>query len=226
MPTLLVTGAGKGLGYEFARQYAAEGWDVLALVRDPVECEQLEALGPNVRASSADVTDRTSLAKVAAAHANVPIDLLICNAGIFGPKGWQFGQTDYDVWARVMQVNVLGSMATIEAFAGNVALSGRKQIAVMSSRLGSIAYNDGGEIIYRSSKAALNQVVKTLSVELAPRGISVVALSPGRVHTDMGGPEAPLSPEFSISSLRRVIAALRPDDTGKFIAFDGQENAW
>lgn len=226
MPTVLITGAGKGLGFEFARQYAAEGWSVHACVRDPGECARLAALGRTVRTHVADITDRTALMRLAADLKDVAIDLLICNAGVYGPKGCRFGQTDYAAWTQVLRVNVLGSMATVEALVANVEASERRLVVFMSSRLGSIALNDGGDLIYRSSKAALNQVAKTLSVELAPRGICIVALSPGHVRTDMGGPQAPLAPEFSIGRLRQVIAGLTAADTGKFIAFTGQENPW
>lgn len=226
MPNVLITGAGKGLGFELARQYAAEGWHVFASVLDPSEQERVRALGEQVRTFVADTTMRATLARMASELQGTPIDVLICNAGIYGPVGQAFGETDYDTWERVLRVNVLGSTATIEALIANVEASSRKLIVVMSSRLGSIAWNDGGDPIYRSSKSALNQVVKTLSVDLAGRGITIVAVSPGWVRTDMGGPDAPLSPETSIAGVRKVIAGLTPKDTGKYLAFDGTENAW
>ncbi len=187
MPTVLITGAGRGLGFEFAKQYAADGWKVIATVRKPEAGAKLAALGRSVEIHIADVTDRAAIARLAKDLKGAPIDVLICNAGIYGPKGQPFGKTDYATWEQVMRVNVMAPMAVVEALVDNVAASGLKRIVMMSSGLGSITRNDGGDPIYRSSKAALNQIAKTLSAELKERGIAVVAVSPGWVQTDMGG---------------------------------------
>jgi NAD(P)-dependent dehydrogenase (short-subunit alcohol dehydrogenase family) len=226
MPTVLITGAGRGLGFEFAKQYAADGWKVIATVREPAAGAKLSALGKSVEVHLVDVTDRAAVARLAKDLKGAAIDLLICNAGIYGPKGQPFGQTDYAAWEQVMRVNVMAPMAVVEALADNVAASAQKRIVMMSSSLGSIARNDGGDPIYRSSKAALNQVGKTLGAELKGRGITVVSVSPGWVKTDMGGSTAPLTADVSIAGLRRVIAGLRPQDTGRFFHYDGSENAW
>ncbi len=227
MPTVLITGAGRGLGYELARQYAADGWKVIATVRDPKAGARLSALGKAVEIHIADVTDRAALARLARDLKGAPIDVLVCNAGIYGPKGEPFGKTDYGAWEQVFRVNVLAPMATIEALAGNVAASTQKRIVVMSSKLSSIALNvEGGDPIYRSSKTALNQVARTLAADLKDRGITVVAVSPGWVKTDMGGPEAPLTADVSMAGIRKVVAGLTPRDSGKFFHFDGTENPW
>jgi len=226
MPTVLITGAGRGLGFEFAKQYAADGWKVITTVRDPKAGARLSALGKAVEIHIADVTDRPAIARLAKDLKGAPIDILICNAGIYGPKGQPFGQTDYASWEQVMRVNVLAPMAVVEALADNVAASTQKRIVMMSSSLGSIARNDGGDPIYRSSKAALNQVGKTLAAELKGRGITVVSVSPGWVKTDMGGEAAPLTADASIAGLRKVIAGLKPKDTGRFFHYDGTENPW
>lgn len=226
MPTVLITGAGRGLGFEYARQYAADGWKVIATLREPKAGAKLAGLGKNVEIHIADVTERAALARLAKDLKGTPIDVLICNAGIYGPKGQPFGQTDYAAWEQVMRINVLAPMATVEALVENVAKSDLKRIVMMSSSLGSIAKNDGRDPIYRSSKAALNQVAKTLSADLKDRGITVVAVSPGWVKTDMGGSAAPLTPEVSIGGLRKVIARLTPKDSGRFFHHDGTENSW
>lgn len=226
MPTVLITGAGRGLGFELAKQYAADGWKVIATVRDPKAGAKLSGLGKSVEIHIADVTERAALARLAKDLRGAPVDVLICNAGIYGPKGQPVGQTDYAAWEQVMRVNVLAPMATIEALLDNVARSEFKRIVVMSSRLASLTLNDGGDPIYRSSKAALNQVAKTLAADLKDRGITVVAVSPGWVRTDMGGPDAPLAADMSMAGIKKVIGGLAPKDSGKFIHFDGTENPW
>lgn len=227
MPTILITGAGRGLGFELAKQYAAEDWKVIATVREPKAGAKLATLGKSVEIHIADVTDRAALARLAKDLKGAPIDVLVCNAGIYGPKGEPFGRTDAAAWEQVFRVNVFAPMATIEALIDNVAKSELRRIVMMSSKLGSIALNDDGrDPIYRSSKTALNQVMKTLSVQLAGRGVTIVSVSPGWVQTDMGGPAAPLTADESMAGLRQVIAGLTPKDTGKFINHDGTDNPW
>ena len=226
MPTVLITGAGRGLGFEFAKQYAADGWKVIATVREPAAGAKLSALGKAVEIHIADVTDRAALARLAKDLKGAPVDVLICNAGIYGPRNQPLGKTDYATWEQVMRINVMAPMATVEALVDNVAASSLKRIVMMSSGLGSIARNDGRDPIYRSSKAALNQVAKTLSVELKARGVTVVAVSPGWVQTDMGGSAAPLTADVSIAGLRKVIAGLKLQDTGRYVHYDGTENPW
>ena len=226
MPTVLITGAGRGLGFELARQYAADGWKVIGTVREPKAGARLSGLGKSVEIHIADVTERAALVRLARDLKGAPIDVLVCNAGIYGPKGEPFGKTDYAAWEQVLRTNLLAPMATIEALVDNVAKSGQKRIVVMSSQLASLTLNDGGDPIYRSSKAALNQVARTVAADLKDRGITVVAVSPGWVRTDMGGPKAPLSADVSMAGIRKVIAGLTPKDSGKFIHFDGTENPW
>jgi len=224
MPTVLITGAGRGLGYELARQYAADGWKVIGTVRNAKAKAALAKLG--VDATIADVTDRKSIARLAKGLEAVPIDVLICNAGIHGPKGLPLGDLHYASWEEVLRVNLLGPAAVVEALLGNVAASERRIIVMMSSRMGSIGETRGGEYLYPSSKAALNMLAKAMSVDLARRGITVVSLSPGWVRTDMGGEDAPLSAQTSIEGVRKVIAGLSPEKTGRFFSYDGSAIAW
>jgi NAD(P)-dependent dehydrogenase (short-subunit alcohol dehydrogenase family) len=138
----------------------------------------------------------------------------------------RLGSLDYAAWEEVLRVNLLGPAALIEALVENVAASERKVIAVMSSRLGSIAETSGSSFVYSTSKAALNALAKGLSVTLASRGITVVALSPGWVRTDMGGESAPLTPGQSAQGLRKVIGNLTLKESGKFLSHDGTEIPW
>ena len=224
MPTVLITGAGRGLGYELARQYAADGWKVVGTVRNAKAKAVLAKLGVDVHL--ADVTDRKAIGRLAESLKGIPIDVLVCNAGIHGPKELPLGELDYTSWEEVLRVNVLGPAAVVEALLENVAASERKIIVMMSSRMGSIGESRGGEYLYPSSKAALNMIGKALSVDLARRGITVVSLSPGWVRTDMGGEDAPLAPETSIRGVRKVIAGLSLEKSGKFFNHDGSAIPW
>jgi NAD(P)-dependent dehydrogenase (short-subunit alcohol dehydrogenase family) len=209
MPTALITGAGRGLGKELARQYAADGWEVIGTMR-----RQLE------------MTDRAQISGFAKQLKEKPIDLLFCNAGIVGKRGMKPGSFDFDSWEEVLRVNLLGPAALADALLDNVAASERRIIAMMSSRLGSISESTGMTLPYASSKAALNMLVKGLAAHLAHRAVIVVALSPGWVRTDMGGAQAPLTPEVSVSGLRKVIDKLKSTDSGRFLSHDGAEIPW
>jgi NAD(P)-dependent dehydrogenase (short-subunit alcohol dehydrogenase family) len=219
MPTVLITGAGRGLGLELARQYAQDAWRVIGTVRKPVAEAGLETI-------SLDVTNMAEVRQLSSRLKGVPIDVLFCNAGISGKRGMALGSFDYAEWEKVLRVNLLGAAAVIEALVDNVAASERKTITVMSSRLGSIAESSGMTLPYSTSKAALNLLAKGLAANLAARGVIVVALSPGWVKTDMGGQSAPLTPETSVRSLRNVIGRLRREDSGKFLSYDGSSIPW
>ncbi|MGH8259961.1 MAG: SDR family oxidoreductase [Steroidobacteraceae bacterium] len=250
MPSVLITGANRGLGLEFARQYAADRWQVHATCRNPQEASELAALaglsdpaaqgaatdraGPRERKTAdrrtvsilpLDVMDADSIERTASAVSE-PIDVLINGAGITG-AGHAGARMDYDAWEKVLRVNTLGPMRVSEAFAAHVARSDRKLIVTITSGLGSIADNtSGGWIAYRSSKAAVNMVMRSLAVELSGRGIVCVVVSPGWVQTDMGGPGAPLTPAESVTAMRRLIDRLQPGDGGTFFRYDGTEIPW
>lgn len=227
MPTILITGAGRGLGLEFARQFAGEGWDVIATVRDPAKGAAVARLGKSVEIHLLDVSDRAAVARLARDLKGRPIDVLVCNAGIYGPRGSYFGRTDYELWDEIMKVNLMAPMALIEALADNVAASKLKRIVTMSSGMASIADNSsGGAHMYRTSKAALNALAKGLAADLADRGITVITVSPGWVKTDMGGSGAPLTPKASIEGLRSLIKNVTLFDSGKFFSYDGSELPW
>lgn len=226
MPTLLITGANRGLGLAFVRSYAADGWRVHACCRYPDKAKSLKAVKGEIALHRVDVTDGLRVASLAREMADEPIDLLINNAGVYHPKRG-FGETDYTDWLDELKINTLAPLRMAERFVEQVAASERKLIVNISSGLGSIALNEeGGSYVYRSSKAALNMVTKGLSVDLAGRGITVISLSPGWVKTDMGGASANLSPEESIAKMRQIIDKLTPADSGRFYNHLGEERPW
>jgi NAD(P)-dependent dehydrogenase (short-subunit alcohol dehydrogenase family) len=231
MSSVLITGANRGLGLEFAAEYAAEGWQVFAACRSPAEAEQLKDLtqraGDKVSVFAMDVTDMGSIRNAAMQLTGAAIDVLINNAGIGGPRGQTTGKVDYEAWAHVLDVNTMGPLRVLEAFIDQLARSERKLAVTITSGMGSIGDNtSGGSIPYRSSKAAVNMVMRSAAIDLAPRHITCVLLSPGWVKTDMGGPGAKLTPQQSVSAMRRLIAKLGPDDSGKFLHYDGREYPW
>ncbi len=231
MSSILITGANRGIGLEFTAQYAAAGWRVLAACRDPSETGDLrriaEAAGGAVSLHRLEVTDPQSIRRLADELSSQPVDLLLNNAGVAGREAANFGQTPAKPWLDTLAVNVVAPMHMAEAFLPHVQRSERRIIATISSRMGSVGENDqGGSYAYRSSKAAVNAVAKNLSVEMKNKGITVVVLHPGWVRTDMGGPEAPVSPEESVTGLKGVLDKVTLADTGKFLNYDGTEIPW
>jgi NAD(P)-dependent dehydrogenase (short-subunit alcohol dehydrogenase family) len=227
MATVLITGAGRGIGLEFARQYAADGWTVLATVRDPAKGAPLAALGRQVEVHLLDVTDRAAIARFARDLGERPIDVLICNAGIYGDKPKQeFGAVDWAEWEAVLKTNVMAPLALAESFVEHVARGERKLIVMMTSQMASTEEASGGAYIYRTSKAALNNVAKNLAEDLARRGITVLAMDPGWVKTDMGGSSAPLTPEYSVRHMRKIFAKAGRRQTGHYLRYDGASHPW
>ena len=227
MPTVFITGASRGLGLEFARQYCTDDWRVIATCRDPAKAETLSAIGGGLRIEALDVGGGASIASLAEKLKGESIDVLINNAGIFGPKDLTRDNVDYDAWGRVFRTNVMGPLAVSSALLSNVENSEGKSIATVTSRMGSIGdTTEGEEYIYRSSKAAVNMVMTCLANELAGDGVKVVLLHPGWVKTDMGGPDAAIDAKESVTGMRAVIAGLKESDSGGFLNYDGTEIPW
>jgi NAD(P)-dependent dehydrogenase (short-subunit alcohol dehydrogenase family) len=231
MPSALITGANRGIGLEFAGQYLTDGWQVYAACRDPISASELNRLadtsGDKLRILALNVTDPASVKAAAAELDGQAIDLLLNNAGVGGARGQTIGSIDYKAWAKVLDANTMGPMRVSEAFVDNVARSKRKLIVTLTSGMGSIADNiSGGSIAYRSSKAAVNMVMRSLAIDLAPRDITCVVVNPGWVRTDMGGPHATLTSTESVAMLRRLIETLGPAQSGKFFNYNGREYAW
>ena len=227
MPSVLITGANRGLGLEFTRQYAADGWRGFAACRDPAGARDLAAVEGDVSAETLDVDDGPQVAALANKLSGQPIDVLINNAGIYGPKDVTRDTVVYDAWGQVFRTNTMSPLAMSAAFAANVAQGGQKKIITLSSIMGSIAENDSsGDFIYRSSKAAVNAVMKSLAGDLKSEGITVAVLHPGWVRTDMGGPDAAIEAPESVTGMRAVIAGLKESDSGRFLNYDGTEIPW
>ena len=226
MPTAVITGANRGLGLEFARVYMAEGWTVHAGCRNPFRADELKKLKGDLHIHALNVDDPKDVDAIAKGLGNEPIDLLLNNAGVYGKRDIKLGSYDYDEFLQVLKTNVIAPIRLAEALADNVAHSAQKKMAFVTSRMGSIAMNAGGSMVYRSSKSALNMAVNCLSMELKSRGIACVLLHPGWVKTDMGGPNAAIEIPESISGMKKVIAGATPADTGKFFDYQGQAIPW
>ena len=224
MTTIMITGASRGLGLEFARQFYSEECRVIATCRNPKKANELNAIG-DIDIHSLDVTDDKSVANLADKLRGENIDILINNAGVIGQRDG-FGRLNYDNWAETMDTNVFGPMRVAEAFRDNVMNSEKKQMIFITSRMGSITEAVPNAYVYRSSKAALNMAVKCLSVELEQQGLIAVLFHPGHVQTDMGGQAAPVTPQKSIEGMKNQIVALTRDDNGRFLSYDGHQIPW
>lgn len=226
MPTVFITGANRGLGLEFTRQYLDDGWDVIATCRNSGDATDLNALSGNLTVHEMAVDDDAAILRVANDLSDQAIDVLINNAGVMGPR-LSFGDLDSAAWAEVLRINIIAPLKVAEAFVGHVARSDLKKIVTLSSKMGSMADNtSGGSFIYRSSKAGVNAAMRSLSFEVAPQGIAAAMLHPGWVRTDMGGPNGLIDANTSVSGMRSVIAALNADMSGRFWNYDGTEIPW
>jgi NAD(P)-dependent dehydrogenase (short-subunit alcohol dehydrogenase family) len=232
MPHAFITGAGRGIGFALTEAFAERGWEVTATCRAPEAAAALQDLAVThrglIRIERLDVADLAAIEALAARVAR-PIDALINNAGIAW-RDARFGTLDYDAWRRVLDVNLMAPMRVAEAFLEQVAASDHRKIVSISSSLGSIAAATGGNYFYRTSKTALNMAMRNLAKDLAPRSVVVSLLSPGYVDTDftraaVGGPPK-ISARDSGQGLAEAIIALTPEDSGRFMRFNGQAVDW
>ncbi len=229
MPTVLITGSNRGLGLEFARQYARDGWRVVATCRNPDEADALRAVPGDVDIREMDV-EKGGFADVEALARDLEgkaIDVLVNNAGVYGPRSVKVGAIDYAAWEQALRVNALAPVRVSECFLPHLERGRGKRIATITSKMGSIDDNtSGAQYIYRTAKAALNMAMKSLSLDLRPKGIMVAILHPGWVRTDMGGPGGLIDAEESVSGMRAVIDAMAPETSGRFLNYDGREIPW
>jgi NAD(P)-dependent dehydrogenase (short-subunit alcohol dehydrogenase family) len=230
VPSIFITGSNRGLGLEWAQQYAREGWRVFATSRHPAEAHHLKNLAEEYASVSIhrlDVTNPEDIRAIQWELDGEPIDIILSNAGIYLEKGKpQFGCLSREDWARTLTVNTVAAMLVIEALIENVEQSERRLVIAISSHMGSIAdIHDPGSYYYRSSKAALNAAMQGLSAELKPQGIGVLILHPGGVRTRMG-PRHGISPEESVRGMRQRIEEFTLEKSGRFVRYDGTEMPW
>lgn len=227
MATVLITGANRGLGLEFCRQYAENDWQVLACCRKPDTAREL-ANHPQIKVLALDVAHFEQIDQLAEKLNSTAIDLLINNAGVYGDKSHRsFGRLDYDAWTKTLKINTQAPVKMAEAFLPHIQRGNKKLVVSITSQMGSIEDNgSGGSILYRTSKAAINAAMKSLAIDLKGLGIGVLLLHPGWVKTDMGGPNALIDATTSVSNMRQVIARYSPSQSGCFLKYDGTSLPW
>lgn len=232
MFSILITGSNRGIGLEWAEQYAHLGWQVYATCRHPDEADQLHRLKqhyPNVDVHRMDVTHADEIATLAHILRDQSIDILLNNAGVYLEKfeGSSLGEIAYPKWEETFRVNTLGTVRVTEAFRDHVARSQKRLVVATTSHMGSIAEIEyPGSYAYRSSKAALNAAMKGIMLELKEDGVGVLLLHPGWVKTRMGGSGAWLSTKESVDGMRKVIDHFELRDSGKFFRYDGTTIPW
>jgi len=225
MTTVLITGANRGIGLEFVRQYAEAGAEVIACCRHPDSAETLADLAARypgrIEVIALDVGDPVQIAAAAAVIGDRPIDILINNAGVYGPS-----DTDPEAWLETFRINAIAPVLVSHALKGNLLRGHDKKLVVITSQLGSTAKNTGGMYAYRSSKAALNNVMYGLSRDWAGDGVLIGIFHPGWVKTDMGGKDAPVIPEDSVRGLRQRIVEMAKANSGAYRDYAGVALPW
>lgn len=230
MKTVLITGANRGLGLEFTRQYLANSFRVLATARAPEKASELlqlqEQYPKALELLPLEVTNAESRKKLVKAVGTQMIHLLINNAGYYGESN-QLTQLDEQEWLKVFHINTIAPIKLVQQLRSNLDSSGSATVAMLTSKMGSVADNtSGGSYLYRSSKAALNAAAKSLAIDLKEEQVKVVLLHPGWVRTDMGGPNGLIDTATSVAGMRKVIGSLNAGQSGDFIAYDGTQIPW
>jgi len=230
MATILVTGANRGLGIEFVEQYLNEGNEVIATYRNENSSMDLIEMGnerSNLKLLQLDVSSNKSLNSFAENLGDSPIDIFINNAGVYGPRNSSFGNVDEENWIPAIKINAIAPILLTQLIIKNIRSGADKKLIYITSKMGSIDDNKGGgAYVYRSSKTALNAVVKSLSVDLENEDIVVALIHPGWVKTDMGGPNALIDKETSVRGMTEVISNLDISSTGNFYNYDGSIIPW
>ena len=221
MATIVIAGANRGIGLELAKQYAANGHEVIRGMRGVDQADP-----PFGTTIALDVSNDEGVALFAAGLGDKPVDLLIANAGVIGPERQSATDMDFDGFLSALDVNVLGPLRVLQAVLPNLRKAKDAKVAVISSMMGSMASSQSGHVAYRASKAAVNKVVQCLASDLAKEGIAVASLHPGWVRTDMGGTGADIDVQTSAAGIRAVLDKLDTASTGRFWAYDGKQLDW
>lgn len=221
----LIAGASRGIGLELARQLAAQGERVTASVRSDAGRSALQQAASQAELLWFDTREAAAIA-AAATQVAAPIDVLIVNAGAYGPQRQSTLDMDFDGALDLLSVNTLGPLRVTQAFLPLVKRSARPRVILMSSVLGSMALEGTFNIAYRASKAGLNKIAQGLAADLKADGVAVIAMHPGWVRTEMGGPDAPLDVKDSAAGIIKVAEELTLDDSGRFLDYRGQELPW
>lgn len=221
MATIVIAGANRGIGLELAKQYAAQGHEVIRGMRGVDQADP-----PFGTTIALDVSSDEGVVLFAAGLGDKPVDLLIANAGVIGPERQSSTDMDFDGFLTALDVNVLGPLRVVQAVLPNLRKAKDAKLAVVSSMMGSMASAQSGSVAYRASKAAVNKVVQCLATDLAKEGLAVASLHPGWVRTDMGGAGADIDVQTSAAGIRNVLDKLDANNSGKFWAYDGKQLDW
>jgi NAD(P)-dependent dehydrogenase (short-subunit alcohol dehydrogenase family) len=226
MSQVVITGANRGIGFALVRRYVEAGDTVLALCRSPERAESLQALAAGsagqVSVEAIDIADQASVDQ-AARLAKGPVDILINNAGILGGTDQSIENIDIDAWRNALDVMAIGPFRVTRALVPCLQMA-KGKVAFISSQAAASTWPHGGYYAYCSAKAAGNRVAQILAIDLRDKGISVVSVHPGHVHTDMGGPNAEISPTESAAGIYQVIARLNPASSGGFFKWNGEQH--
>lgn len=230
MPSILISGCRRGIGLELTHHFLEKGWRVYACTRSPENSQsllQLASQHDQLSVHLLDVTNSAHIAALAAELSGKPIDILLNNAGVYGQGPQSLEDIDVDDWLKTLNTNAIAPLQLSRALLANVLAGDRKVIASISSKMASMTDNgSGGSYVYRSSKAALNAVVKSLAMDLQTQGVTAVALHPGWVRTDMGGPNGEMSVEESATALTKILCELAHEQNGRFLDIDGTTIPW
>lgn len=229
MATVLITGTNRGIGLEFVKQYLSRGDEVLATCRDLSSAGELSELAADSRLKlyELDVNSEQSMAAFAESIKGEAIDVFINNAGVYGPRDANFGNVSAADWNAVLHVNSVAPMLLTQLIIDSLRQGNDKKLVYVTSKMGSIDDNrGGGSYIYRSSKTALNSVVRSLAVDLASEGFCAAVVHPGWVLTDMGGPNALIDTQTSVSGMIGVVDNLNAANSGEFFNYDGNPIPW
>ena len=231
MKNILITGANRGLGLGLVKKYLENNEKVFCTTRNISKSKELKLLkekhNNSLEICELDLLDSDSPNILSNFLVNKPIDLFINNAGVIGNSAQHFKSISLNPWIEVLKVNLIAPLLITQSIIKNIKKSSEKRIYILSSKVGSIEDNkSGGMYVYRSSKTALNQIVKSLSIDLKPLGIAVILLHPGWVRTEMGGPNALLSVEESVNGMFGVISNTNISNSGQFLNYDGTEIPW